>query len=479
MAASVSASHASSPPPLAPAPLSAAPSAANANLAAGSSCLTTSKEWVIPPRPKPGRKPATDAPPTKRKAQNRAAQRAFRERRAAKVGQLEGSIKEIGQVYEKTQEEMKIQIATLESEIDVYRGQVLAWQQRYGGLAQELETERRCHEATKLELSKAMEAFSSAPPPVIPALGASTDQAQIAGNDAPELMGCGSCTIDSRCACIEMSLDMDAAPEPDSTVKRAHSPEGDEALSKRARSSPDHSELETDFTALYAIQKSVDPTADEEEEDAMSPTSPVEAADRCGFCEDGTACVCALDHRAPQSGVPPPSEAAPRPATALSSFTPPPSVHDVQPAEVLATSTTPSVKDARCVPGTCAQCRADPKSTLFCKSLAAMQKSAAVSASSSTSPSGSMSKVMRKPPSSEHPYLSCADTYTTLSRHPQFDNASADLGSWLPRLKTSTSASISASTITPVAITKMAAMEVEAASILGVLKMFDRRFGQN
>ncbi|EPQ66639.1 hypothetical protein BGT96224_4650 [Blumeria graminis f. sp. tritici 96224] len=41
--------------------------------------LVTRKEWVIPPRPKPGRKPATDTPPTKRKAQNRAAQRAFRD----------------------------------------------------------------------------------------------------------------------------------------------------------------------------------------------------------------------------------------------------------------------------------------------------------------------------------------------------------------------------------------------------------------
>ena len=55
----------------------------------------TSKEWVVPPRPKPGRKPATDTPPTKRKAQNRAAQRAFRERRAARVGELEEQLEEL------------------------------------------------------------------------------------------------------------------------------------------------------------------------------------------------------------------------------------------------------------------------------------------------------------------------------------------------------------------------------------------------
>jgi hypothetical protein len=47
------------------------------------------KEWTLQPRPKPGRKPAQDIPPTKRKAQNREAQRAFRERRAQRVGELE------------------------------------------------------------------------------------------------------------------------------------------------------------------------------------------------------------------------------------------------------------------------------------------------------------------------------------------------------------------------------------------------------
>ncbi|GMF60790.1 unnamed protein product, partial [[Candida] boidinii] len=51
--------------------------------------IITSKEWVLPPRPKPGRKPSAEAPATKRKAQNRAAQRAFRERRANRVSELE------------------------------------------------------------------------------------------------------------------------------------------------------------------------------------------------------------------------------------------------------------------------------------------------------------------------------------------------------------------------------------------------------
>lgn len=57
--------------------------------------IITSKEWVLPPRPKPGRKPSVDTPASKRKAQNRAAQRAFRERRATRVQELEEKLLEV------------------------------------------------------------------------------------------------------------------------------------------------------------------------------------------------------------------------------------------------------------------------------------------------------------------------------------------------------------------------------------------------
>lgn len=54
--------------------------------------IVLSKQWILPPRPKPGRKPSEDIPNSKRKAQNRAAQRAFRERRANRVSELEDKI---------------------------------------------------------------------------------------------------------------------------------------------------------------------------------------------------------------------------------------------------------------------------------------------------------------------------------------------------------------------------------------------------
>lgn len=69
--------------------------------------------------------------------------------------------------------------------------------------------------------------------------------------------------------------------------------------------------------------------------------------------------------------------------------------------------------------------------------------------------------------------LSCADAFTTLSRHPNFSKASDEISSWLPKLH-----------MLPdprdVAMAESrdsrAAMEVEAASVMGVLRYFDRRF---
>lgn len=63
--------------------------------------------------------------------------------------------------------------------------------------------------------------------------------------------------------------------------------------------------------------------------------------------------------------------------------------------------------------------------------------------------------------------LSCADTFTTLSRHPAFDRANEELEAWMPQLAT-----------VPGSLERTA-FEVEAASVMGVLKFFDRRFGSD
>ncbi|KAG4301909.1 hypothetical protein PCK1_001885 [Pneumocystis canis] len=86
--------------------------------AESSALIVISKNWLLPTKLKPGRTPSKDAPLTKRKAQNREAQRAFRERRAAKVLELETNVNELKNLVNKLQEEhfQKIQYMTLENE---------------------------------------------------------------------------------------------------------------------------------------------------------------------------------------------------------------------------------------------------------------------------------------------------------------------------------------------------------------------------
>jgi hypothetical protein len=65
--------------------------------------------------------------------------------------------------------------------------------------------------------------------------------------------------------------------------------------------------------------------------------------------------------------------------------------------------------------------------------------------------------------------LTCADAYTTLSRHPGYERASGDIASWMPKLDAH-------SVATPEKLEGRPAMEIDAANVMSVLKDFDRRF---
>ncbi|KAI9828402.1 MAG: hypothetical protein M1832_002830 [Thelocarpon impressellum] len=498
MEVSPAASVAGSPPPLAPA---LTPTGSTNGQRLNS---VTQKEWVIPPRPKPGRKPATDTPPTKRKAQNRAAQRAFRERRAAKVGELEGSIKVVGQEYERAQESLKAQITRLEAEVDEFRGQVLAWQQQCEGLVRDVDSERKMREHVEgvLETVRRGATAMGTEPVALPLRVSRSARQQQPGQSldgSVPAMGCGACTVDTRCECIDEAFDL--GPTVASRQKRGHSPDTATAP-KRQRNERHHEDaLETDFTALFSSKPASGSMAGPSFGDDITLT-PVAADERCGFCEDGTACVCAELDRTRR-------EESKRLHPLLSQFTPPPSDNDVQTRpQALHQSTTHSSissSSATSGPGTCTQCRADPSSTLFCKSLAAMRTA---TLSSSTPLSGgccgasTTSCCKSQPPAAasaskgegegegkgeggaggeSRPYLSCADTYTTLSRHPHYAEASDELGSWLGRLEPRRSVAGGGSGGASESRSGGAGrtpMEVEAASVMGVLKLFDRRFGR-
>ncbi|KAF2760208.1 PAP1-domain-containing protein [Pseudovirgaria hyperparasitica] len=73
---------------------------------------------------KPGRKPLTSEPTTKRKAQNRAAQRAFRERKEKHLHDLETKVAELEKVSDATSHEnglLKAQVQRLQTELREYR----------------------------------------------------------------------------------------------------------------------------------------------------------------------------------------------------------------------------------------------------------------------------------------------------------------------------------------------------------------------
>ena len=77
----------------------------------------TGRLYTIPPRPKPGRKPATDEPASKRKAQNRESQRAFRARKAAKVQELTEQVEQVEQAHRNALNEQIAEKDQLQNEL--------------------------------------------------------------------------------------------------------------------------------------------------------------------------------------------------------------------------------------------------------------------------------------------------------------------------------------------------------------------------
>lgn len=511
----------------------------------------TSKEWVIPPRPKPGRKPATDTPPTKRKAQNRAAQRAFRERRAARVGELEEQLEDQREEHEQIEQELQEKVAGLDAEVQTLRS-------RCALLEDLLEKERAERTKTSNELD-ALRSATTSRHASLPALSGrpfalsahQTPRSSITSTlsdhrnsttsfpisqiiSPPDIsnqaaaadFGCGSCGPNGSCACVEEALAntdsspdcgkcslgarcecleaiMNTATQNETDLKRkssAHSIQGPEE--KRLR--PEPNEYEIDFTAMFSKKPAAPaPAAPPSEYHTLPPPPAIPPRDSCGFCTEGTYCMCAEAAAAAAAAT---SQATLAPI-GVQVQTPPASEDDVvsTPLEVTSTGAiklprlsslnrnrpfapAAPTKSSGCGPngpGSCAQCIADPKSGLFCRSLAAARSSQppeAGTGSSGTGPSGGCCggsaggggccKSQKPAQSSQSPApplsLSCADAYKTLASHRNFDRAADEIGTWLPQLKTVPHGSDR--TRHP--------LEVEAASIMSVLKGFDVRFGR-
>ncbi|KAI9894485.1 MAG: DNA-binding transcription factor yap1 [Vezdaea aestivalis] len=88
----------------------------------------SSKRQETEEKKKPGRRPLTSEPTTKRKAQNRAAQRAFRERKEKHLKDLEDKVSDLQKASESANNEnsiLKAQVQTLEKEVKEYRQRMI------------------------------------------------------------------------------------------------------------------------------------------------------------------------------------------------------------------------------------------------------------------------------------------------------------------------------------------------------------------
>lgn len=272
--------------------------------------------------------------------------------------------------------------------------------------------------------------------------------------------------------------------------------------------------MEVDFTAIFSQQKKHEAVAQDAAAQATQPQPrdqpelSVEIKDSCGFCSDGGYCVCADAPTMPTpvtSSLSSTSLTAPAMPGQQQTHTPPPSDGDVvplsipAPMEVTATGAIklppsnrpgkPTTARPTCGsggPGTCAQCIADPVSGLFCRSLAAnFERSnggGGGCCGGSSAAGGCCKQQQQQPPPQQQARpkleagagqkkmglsLSCADAYTTLASHRHFDEAASQIGEWLPRLRAA-----------PAPVAGRQPIEVEAASIMSVLKGFDIRFGR-
>jgi hypothetical protein len=546
-------SSAASPANIAPAPVQSVktPSADNMGAVALDASIPVSgigptKNWVIPPRPKPGRKPATDTPPTKRKAQNRAAQRAFRERRAARVGELEEQLKETEEERQKRETTMHNQIALqsakiskLEEDVQRFSEEANIWRDRYFELQRKFEDESKEKDAAFMEMSylrngsKATGTNAVPLPPRRQQNPQNNQTAPVMQNEVQtdlsnEPRGCGGCTATSSCACLETAMSIATSGCGkctagshceclDETLKAAEMeitmghelkrplstcPASDDI--KRPRFSieqPPHHEI--DFTAQFS-QTRPRLMTHRSSQDHLIPSSTAAPAESCGFCAEGTYCACAEALEAPNAVIEAVCEN--RPAPLLNEVTPPPSDTDGNSPDVHGvklpslhpnhrihhslqsgsdnTATIPNLLKIPAKqpysghdstlkgPGSCKQCQEDPRSGLFCRSLAAMRASNGSTSEMSGDCCGGLNAAdggcCRKQDSSSSLTLSCADTYKTLAIHKKFNQATDDISDWLPKLQTSLPCQ-----------TGRAPLDIEAASVMNVLKYFDVRFGRS
>jgi hypothetical protein len=406
-------------------------------------------------------------------------------------------MKQMEEEEEQKRRLLEADIERLQREVEQYSTNLGLWVEKCRRLERELAAERSAKKVVNDNDAHATQAVPL--PRRISSRHSIHDSQSSVQEELSEVpSGCGNCTSATSCQCIDEAFNVLNATthdaEDSSSTKRPHSPIQMDSQ-KRVKPEP-HDELEMDFTTAFSSQPG-----------SSSATRPSDSShDLCGFCQDGTPCICAemaaadardraaatsLHNAALQQSS---STSSMSGMNQLSQFTPPPSEGDVASTPQASQNAPPAANPNPCAsgPGTCAQCRADPNSTLFCKALHASRSRSSAApvgcCGGSTTSSGCCqnqqnvgrttrsTRVTATSTSSDsitandpNITLTCADAYTTLSRHPGYERASGDIASWMPKLDAH-------SVATPEKLEGRPAMEIDAANVMSVLKDFDRRF---
>ena len=415
-------------------------------------------------------------------------------------------MKIIEQEDKQEQDQLKSEIERLQAEVEKYRGELFAWRDRCQRLEKELDPERGTGQASEAQLKvlRAEQPISTDAVPLPPqtstrhkpGIAQGMESSQMQGQLPTEefAIGCGKCSTNSRCECIEQAFNFEIMNADISNIvpKRPHSPYRS-TDNKRRRQAPSSTittdrdaDMEIDFTTKPASQPDIGTSTSVQASGLENLVT-----DPCGFCSNGTPCICAEITFGATTG------RETRTVPTLMQCTPPPLDGDVIPPETQASAGTINATSGfsssnPCIngPGTCAQCQADPHRTLFCKSLASARRSALASTMNAQDKAGSGGQRCGTPGAccavsgsrdetnpgvtastdAAQPTVTCADAFTALSRHPAYERASAQLGEWLPQLQAIANHSSGMENRT--------AYEIESASVLGVLRFFDRRFGE-
>lgn len=286
--------------------------------------LHLSREWVLPPRPKPGRKPLADEPPTKRKAQNRAAQRAFRERRANRVAELEDHIMRL-------QREASIKEGALQAEIGELKAKNAELERRVRELSVQSSPRERS-ERSGSEIS--MNGMNN----IIRATSIASSASGVSN-----ISGASSASGASGASSPSLNSLWNLSPMPAVSLKR-------------------NVPLEIDFTERFTKRRPMPLLQGLRPAPLPISAAPVpvaaapepEAYD-CGFCSDDTPCVC-RDAREMELSI---------------------QRKERDLINEIIRSVEPDVQQmAQCSgdPGSCAKCQTDPKMTTFCRGLAANER---------------------------------------------------------------------------------------------------------